>query len=86
MNKKLPIGEFKWIKKTSLYTEEAKKKYDENSDYVTILEVDIEYPVKERIKHKVLRLLPERRKTSKVHKLVTTVDDNKKYVIHISLK
>ena len=86
MNKKLPTGEFKWIKKTSLYTEEAKKMYDENSDYVTILEVDIEYPVKERIKHKDLHFLPERRKTSKVHKLVTTADDKEKYVIHISLK
>ena len=45
MTKKLPIGEFKWKKKISIDSEEAIKKYDENSDYRAILEVDIEYPV-----------------------------------------
>ena len=45
MIKKLYIGEFKWTKKISIYSEEAINKYDENSDYRAILEVDIEYPV-----------------------------------------
>ena len=54
MCKKLPIGEFKWAKKPSIYTEEAIKIYDENNDYRTILEVDIEYPTMACIKHQDL--------------------------------
>ena len=58
--------------------------YDENSDYGVILEVDVEYPVMTRIKYKDLPFLPQRKKINKVHKLVTTLDDKEKYVIHIA--
>ena len=37
-----------------------------------------------RIKHRYLQFLPERRKINGVNKLVTTLDEEKKYVIHIS--
>ena len=37
-----------------------------------------------RIKHIYLQFLPERRKMNGVNKLVTTLDDKEKYVIHIS--
>ena len=84
VSKKLPIGKFKWTKKLSIYTEEAVKMYDQNSKYGAILEVDVEYPIMERIKHKDLHFLPEKRKINKVDKLVTTADDKEKYVVHIS--
>ena len=61
MCKKLPIGEFKWAKKPSIYTEEAIKMYDENNDYCAILEVDIEYPTMARIKYKDLPFIPQRK-------------------------
>ena len=90
MSKKLPVREFTWAKKPSIYTEQAIKMYDENNDYGAILEVDIEYPTMARIKHKDLPflpyspLLPQRKKINKIHKLVTTLEDKEKYVIHIS--
>ena len=37
-----------------------------------------------RIKNIYLQFLPERRKMNEVNKLVTTLDDKEKYVIHIS--
>ena len=84
MCKKLPVGEFTWVEKPSIYTEETIKMYDENNDYGAILEVDIQYPAMARIKHKDLPFLPQRKKTNKVHKLVTTLEDKEKYVIHIA--
>ena len=84
MCQKLPISGFRWAKKLSIYTDEAIKLYDENGNYGATLEVDIEYPTMARINHKNLPFLSERRKTNKVHKPVTTLDDKEKYIIHIS--
>ena len=83
MCKKLPIGEFVWVRPKS-YTEDLIKNYDENCDYGAILEVDVEYPKILTNEHKDLIFLPERRKINKVEKLVTTIEDKEKYVIHIS--
>ena len=71
-------------KKPSIYTEQALKMYDENNDYGAILEVDVEYPPMARAKYKDLPFLPQRKRVNKVHKLVTTLDDKEKYVIHIA--
>ena len=84
MCKKLPVGEFKSAKKPSIYTEKAIKMYDKNSDYGATLEVDIEYPLMTRARHKDLPFLPERKKIDKIHELVTTLDDKENYVIHIA--
>ena len=65
------------------YTEDLIKNYDENDDYGAILEVDVEYPVMTRIKHRSLQFLLERRKINGVNKLVTILDEKEKYVIHI---
>ena len=43
MCKKLPVVNFEWADDLSKYTEDFIKNYDENSDYGSILEVDIEY-------------------------------------------
>ena len=59
------------------------KNYNENSDLVTLLEVDIEYPKELAIKHKDIPFLPEKRNIKKAIKLVTTIDDKEKYIVHI---
>ena len=81
---KLPVGKLKRSKEPSMYTEETIKKYDENGNNRAILEVDIEYPIMARVKHKDLPFLPHKKKINKVEKLVTTLDDKEKYIIHIS--
>ena len=43
MSKKLPVGEFKWIKHHAYFTEDFIKKYDEDSDYGYLLEVDVKF-------------------------------------------
>ena len=48
------------------------------------LEVDIEYPKQLWNKHKDLPFLPNREKVNEIEKLVTSTEDKKKYVIHIS--
>ena len=82
--KKLPIGKFRWAMKLSKYTEQAIQMYDENSDYGAILEVDVEYPPMVRAKHKDLPFLSQKKKISKVDKLVTTLDDKEKFVVHVA--
>ena len=47
------------------------------------LEVDIEYPKTLLGSHKDLPFLPERKKLEKVEKLVCSLEDKEKYVIHI---
>ena len=71
-------------KDLSIHTKHAIKNYDENSDYGAILEVDVEYPIKARLRHEDLAFLPERRKINGIEKLVTTLDNKEKYVVHIS--
>ena len=46
-------------------------------------EVDVEYPKKLFSSHKDLPFLPERKKLEKVEKLVCSIEDKEKYVIHI---
>ena len=84
MCKKLPVSNFIWSDDLSRYTEDFIKNYDENSDYGSILEVDIEYPKTLWGLHKDLPFLVERRKLGNVEKLVTNIEDKENYVIHIS--
>ena len=84
MCKKLPVGKFKWSKNLSIYTEHAIKNYDDNNDYGALVEVDVQYPKELVSKNRDLPFLPERRKINKVEKLVTTLEDKERYVVHIS--
>ena len=84
MSKKLPVNGFMWYNNyLSDFTEEFIKNYDENSDEGYFLEVDIEYPKQLWSSHKDLPFLPERKKLEKVEKLVCSIEDKEKYVIHI---
>ena len=83
MSKKLHINGFKWENDLPRFNETFIKNYNENSDVGYFLEVDIKYPKQLWNSHKDLPFLPERRKLEKVEKLVCSIEDKEKYVIHI---
>ena len=85
MSQKLPVKGFKWVKqkKLSKFNEDFIKKYDEDSNTGYFLEVDIDYPKELFNFHKDLPFLPERKKVEKVEKLICSIEDKEKYVIHI---
>ena len=85
MSQKLPVNVFKWVKqkKLSKFNEDFIRNYDENSNKGYFLEVDIDYPKESYNLHKDLRFLPERKKVEKVEKLICSVENKEKYVIHI---
>ena len=82
MMKKLPVRGFKWGNVKD-YDENLIKDCNENGKYGMIFEVDIEYPEKVALKHEDLASLPERRKINGVEKLITTLEDKKRYVVHL---
>ena len=84
MCKKFPVDGFKWIDDLSTFNENLIKDYNENSDIGYFHEVDIEYPKELFNKHKDLPFSPNREKIKKVVKLVTSIEDKEKYVIHIA--
>ena len=61
------------------------RNYNENSDIGYFLEVDIDYPKKLFDLYKDLPFLPKRKKVNKVEKLICSIEDRKKYVIHIKV-
>ena len=83
LSQKLPVNRFKWENDLSKFNENFTKNYNENSDVGYFLEVDVEYPKKLFGSHKDLPFLPERKKLEKVEKLVCSIEDKEKYVIHI---
>ena len=85
MSQKLPVNGFKWVEKSRLsrFNERFIKNYNENSDIGYFLEVDIDYPEKLFNLHKDLTFLPESKKVNKIEKLICSIEDKEKYVIHI---
>ena len=85
ISQKLPINRCKWVGKSKLsrFNERFIKKYNENSDLGYFLEVDIDHPKKLFNLHKDLPFLPERRKVNKCEKLICSIADKEKYVVHI---
>ena len=84
-SQKRPTNNFKCVKqkKLSKFNEYLIKKYDEDSNAGCFLEVDVEYPKRLFNLHKDLPFLPERKKVEKVEKLICSIEDKVKYVIHI---
>ena len=83
MCKKLPVKNFKWDD-INKYTDDIIKNYDEDDKYGALLEVDIEYP-KELHKFYIdLPFLCDRKTINKTSKLITSFEDKKEYVMHIS--
>ena len=83
MSQKLPVNGFKWVKSLSQFNESFIRDYNENSDIGYFLEVDIDYPEKLFNFHKDLPFLRERIKVDDVEKLICSIEDKEKYVIHI---
>ena len=85
MSQKLPVNDFKWVKQEELskFNEDFIKNYDENSNTGYFLEVDIDYPKELFNFHKDLPFLPERKKVEKVEKLICSIEDKERCVIHI---
>ena len=85
MSQRLQVNDFKWVKQEELlkFNEDFIKNYDENSNTGYFLEVDIDYPKELFNLHKDLPFLPERKKVEKVEKLICSIEDKEKYVIHI---
>ena len=83
MSQKLPINGFKWVKKLSRFNERFVKNYNENSDIGYFLEVGIDYPKELFNLRKYLPFLSERKKVDKCEKLICSIQDKEKYVVHI---
>ena len=85
MSQKLPVKDFKWIKKEELskFNEYLKKNYDENGNIGYFLPVDSNYAKELFNLHKDLPFLPESKKVNKVEKLICSIENKGKYVIHI---
>ena len=81
MSQKFPINGFKWVKNLSKFNGDFIKKYDEDSNTGYFFEVDLEYP--KTLFNTHLPFLPERKKVEKVAKLICSIEDKEKYVIHI---
>ena len=77
MSQKLPINDFKWIKKTSKINQDFIKNYDEVGNIGYFLNVDIEYPKELHDLHSDLPILPERMKINKFNKLVCNLYNKK---------
>ena len=72
-------------KKFISFNEGFIRNYDENSDIGYFFEVDFDYREKLFNPHKALPFLPERKKVNKVEKLICSIKDKEKYVIHIKV-
>ena len=85
MSQKLPVNGFKWVKQKILskFHEDFIKKFDEDSKTGYFLEVYVEYPKTLFNSHKDLPFLPPQKKVEKVEKLICSIEDKEKYVIHI---
>ena len=79
MSQKLPVNDFKWIKKEELlnFNKDFIKNYDENGNIGHFLEVDIDYPKELVNLHKDLPFLPESIKVNKAEKLICSKEDKK---------
>ena len=83
MSKKLSINNFEWENDLSRFNENFIKNFNENSDVGYFLEVDIKYSKQLWSYRKDLPFLPKRKKIGKVEKLVCSIEDKEKCVIHI---
>ena len=75
MSRKLPVNNFEWIEDTSQFSEDFIKSYNEESDELHFLEVDVQYAEKLHELLNDLPFLPERMKIEIVEKLVTNLHD-----------
>ena len=89
MCKTLPVDNFKWVDKISIFTEVSCiilfiiKNYDEEYDTGYLFVVDVEYPKNLHKPHSDLTFLPERMKIVKCTKIVCNVQNKENYPVHV---
>ena len=85
MSQKIPVGDFKWIKKRDLPKTDKKfiKSYDVDSNVGFVLEVDVDYPKKLHKLHSDLPFLPQREVINKCSTLINTLRNKTKYMLFI---
>ena len=69
-------------KKKSKFNKDFIEKYVGDCNRGYFLEVDVEYPKELFNFHKDSPFLPERKKVEKVEKLICSIEDKEKYIIH----
>ena len=74
---------FEWVKDTSQFNEDFKKKHNEESDKGYFLKVDVQYLEKLHDLQNDLPFLPERMKIGQIEKLVTHLYDKHEYIMHM---
>ena len=62
---KLLLGGFKWLENTSWFNKDFIRNYNEDSDVIYFLAVDVQYPEKLHEHHHDLPFLPKRMKIKK---------------------
>ena len=83
MSQNFPVNNFEWIKDNSQCNEDFMKNYNEESDEICFLEVDVQYLEKLHERHNNLTFLPGRMKIEKVENFVANLHDKTDYVIQI---
>ena len=83
MSQKLPVNGFKWVNNISRFNEDFMKNYNGNSDARYFLEVDVEYPKNYVVLIKTYHFYHREKKMKKIKKLVCSIEDKEKCVIHI---
>jgi hypothetical protein len=73
MSKPLPVRNFKWM---------TEDQFENWRDYRCFLEVDLKYPKDLHDLHNDYPLAPERMKIGKVDKLICSLSDKERYVVH----
>ena len=83
MSQPLLVSGFKWVKNKSRFAVVFIFNYDVYSDVGYIFEAAIIYPEKIHGEHKDIPFLAQKEKVNKCQKLICSVKDKGKYVIHI---
>ena len=81
----LPVSGFKQVKNKSKFTTDFILNYDVYSDVGCIFQATIRYPEKIHGEQKDLPFLPQKEKINKCQKLICSIEDKEKYVVHIKV-
>ena len=78
MSQRLPVDGFNWVEETSQFNEDLMKSYNEDSDIVYLIEVDVQYPEKFYELRNDLIFLQKRIKIKNLEKLAANLHNEKK--------
>ena len=77
MSQRLPVDGFNWVEGTFQFNEDLMKSYNEDSDIVYLIEVDVQYPEKFYELHNDLIFLQKRIKIENLEKLAANLHNDK---------